>query len=86
MLNPYYWKIHVLCIVYYGFLNIHGDFFYLLLFLYLSSFPFTRALPDDLNHTALLILLVYIDIWKPAAVSSFINVAAGEKERVILNT
>lgn len=33
------------------------------LFLYLSSFPFTRALPDDLIHTALLVLVVYINIY-----------------------
>lgn len=60
-------------------------FIYFLLFLYLSSFPFIRALPDDLIHTALLILVVCINIWKPTTVSWFINAAVGEKERVILN-
>lgn len=85
----------MLCIVQYGFLNIYirvyicfvwiDLFIYLLFFLYFSSFPYIRALPDGLIHAALLILDVYIDIQNPKTVSWFINVAAGEKERVILN-
>lgn len=42
---------------------------FLFYFLLLSSFLFIiRALPDKVIHTALLILVVFVNIWKPATV------------------
>lgn len=59
---------------------------YIFMYVFVPSgeicFLFLRALPDYIIHTALLILVVHIDIWKPTAVSWLINEAAGERGRV----